>query len=192
MASRSGMRLDWSRRGPLLFQYKVMARSSSGQTAASGRLTGGISGTPHIIDCALMALEAWLLELSEGTDDIEPSLFRILMESNSVMTTAVVASVCNAYPEQCGAAALALLTSREAIEMDRARLAREQSSVAAMDFPSSDPMQKFYNDERKRSSVLVHRYSRSGGIGMEVAVWRESRTGLADYRRSPRRDSGRR
>ena len=162
---------------------------------ANGRLWSayrGNSGTPYIIDCALMALESWLLELCQGADDPEPWLLKILLESNSVMTTAVVASVCNAYPEKCGGAALTLLTSREAIEMDRERLAREQSSVFAMDFPSSDPMQKFYNDERKRSSEASASLSRSRGIGMEVAVWRESRTGPADHRRPPRQHSGRR
>ena len=91
------------------------------------------------------------------------------------MAPAVVASVCNAYPEKCGAAALALLTSREAIKMDRVRLVREHSSVVAMDFPSSDPMQKFYNDERKRASRLVHR-----SHDLEALAWKLQLGGKAE------------
>ena len=145
---------------------------------ANGRLWTayrGNSGTPYIIDCALMALESWLLSHCEGADDPEPWLLQVLLGSNSVMTTAVVASVCNAHPEQSGAVALALLTSREAIMMDRARLARAQSSVVAMDFPSSDPMQKFYNDERKRSSGLVHRSD-----DLEALAWKLQFGGKAE------------
>ena len=145
---------------------------------ANGRLWAsyrGTSVTPHVIECALMALESWLLALCEGADDPEPWLLKILLESNSVMTTAVVASVCNAYPKKCSAAALTLLTSRDAIEMDRLRLAREQSSVVAMDFPSSDPMQRFYNDERKRSSGLVHR-----SHDLEALAWKLQFGGKAE------------
>ena len=127
---------------------------------ANGRLWSsyrGTSVTPHVIECALMALEAWLMELCEGTTDLEPWLIRILLNSESVMTTAVVASVCTAHPERGGVASLALLTSREAIQMDLARTVKEPPSTLLMDLPGPDPMQRFYNDERKRSHALGHR-----------------------------------
>ncbi len=130
---------------------------------ANNRLWESYRGThvnPHIIECALMALEAWLLEICEGpeeTAEVEKRLFAILLNSNSVMTTAVVASVCNAHPKRVGAAALALLTCREAIDMDRMRTVREPPASVRMDISGPDPMQRFYTDERKRSSALAHR-----------------------------------
>ena len=148
---------------------------------ANGRLWAayrGTSVTPHVIECALMALEAWLLELCEGTDDLELLLIKILMESNSVMTMAVVASVCNAHPERGGVASLALLTSRQAIEMDRARIVKEPPSTALMDLPGPDPMQRFYNDERNRSSALGHRRH-----DLEALAWKLQLGGEAEQTR---------
>ena len=76
-----------------------------------------------------MALEHWLLELCENGDPVESWLTRAeLVDSNNVMTTAVVASVCNAYPAAGGAAALAPLTSREAFGLDRLRMIKERDA----------------------------------------------------------------
>ena len=145
---------------------------------ANGRLWDSHRGTsvsPPVIDCSLMALEAWLLGLCEGTQDIEPLLLKILLESNSVMTTAVVAGVCNAYPERCGIASLALLTSRQAIEMDRARIVKEPPSTFLMDLQGPDPLQRFYNDERKRSNALGHR-----SHDLEALAWKLQVGGKAE------------
>ena len=135
----------------------------------------GTSVTPHVLECALMALEYWLLELCEGTDVIEPWLLKILLESNSVMTTAVVASVCNAHPERSGGAALALLTSRQSIEMDRARTVKELSTTPLMDLPGPDPMQRIYEDERKRSNAMGHRRQ-----DLEVLAWKLQLAGKSE------------
>ena len=127
---------------------------------ANSRLWESYRGThvnPHVIECALMALEAWLLELCEGTAEIEAWLLKILLDSNSVMTTAVVGSVCNAYPKRVGEVALALLTSLEAIDMDRTRIVREPPAFVRMALPGRDPVQQLFYDERKRSSALGHR-----------------------------------
>ncbi len=126
----------------------------------------GLSVTPHVIECALMALESWLLELCEGTDDIEAWLIKVLLGSNNVMTTAVVASVCNAHPEQGGMASLALLTSPKVIEMDRARTVKELPNNSFMDLPGPDPLQKFCDDERKQSNALEHRR-----LDLEALAW---------------------
>ena len=145
---------------------------------ANGRLWEsyrGTSVTPHVIECALMALEAWLLELCEGTNDLEPWLVKIVLESNSVMTTAVVASVCNAHPRRSGVSSLALLASREAVEMDRARTVREPTSSVLMGSWGPDPMERFYTDERKRSSALAHRSHH-----LEDLAWKLQLGGKAD------------
>ena len=145
---------------------------------ANGRLWEsyrGTSVTPHVIECALMALETWLLELCEGTDDLEPWLVKIVLESNSVMTTAVVASVCNAHPRRSGVSSLALVASREAVEMDRARTVREPPSSILMGISGPDPMQRFYTDERKRSSALAHR-----SHDLEALAWKLQLGGKAE------------
>ncbi|MYD48819.1 MAG: hypothetical protein F4W95_10080 [Chloroflexi bacterium] len=119
----------------------------------------GTSVAPNVIQCALMALESWLLDLCKLEVDVEPWLLHILKESNNVMPTAVVASICNAYPEKSGDAALALLTSREAIRMDLERSVKEMEAKALNRFThlSIDPMAKFYAKERERSNTLEHR-----------------------------------
>ena len=126
---------------------------------ANGRLWRAYRGTsvvPNVIQCALMALESWLLKMCEDSIPVESWLLRILQESNNVMATAVVASVCNAYPDICDTAAFALLKSRECIELDRTRMAKEQESTL-VELPRLHPMDRVYSDERKGSNALTHR-----------------------------------
>ena len=117
----------------------------------------GTSVSPRVVQCALMALEAWLLDMCKESLPVESLLLKILRESKSVMTTAVVASVCNAYPELCSAAALVLLKSRECIELDRRRLAKERESGLLAGFSAIRPSDKIYTNERKKSNALHHR-----------------------------------
>ena len=114
---------------------------------------------PNVIQCALMALESWLLGLCKLEIDIEPWLMYILKKSNNVMATAVVASICNAHPEKSGEAALTLLTSREAIQMDLRRSVQEMDAKNLTLFAhlSRDPMAKLYANERESSNALEHR-----------------------------------
>jgi hypothetical protein len=118
----------------------------------------GHSVGPYILQSALMALEAWLLEICdlEGVE-VEPWLLKILRESNNVMATAVVASVCNAHPEKGGRAALALLSSRELIWMDRSRIVQERGQSAMFGIFPSFRINQIYEDERKKSNALPHR-----------------------------------
>ena len=138
----------------------------------------GTSVAPDIIQCALMALEYWLLERCEDVADVERWLLRLLLESNNVMTTAVVASVCNAYPERTAVAALSLLTSRAAVDMDRRRRLSESTAEALLLMPRIEPMARFYVEERERSNELEHRADdietlalKLQSVGREEAVW---------------------
>jgi hypothetical protein len=117
----------------------------------------GTSVLPNVVHCTLMALETWLLELCENGTSIESWLTKLLVDSNSVMTTAVVASVCNAHPKVGGQAALALLTAPEFFSMDLHRMVKEGDAAILSAFPSFDPMHKFYGSERERSNGLEHR-----------------------------------
>ncbi len=129
---------------------------------ANPRLWGlyrGLSVGPYVLQTALMALESWLLNLCRVAGaDVEPWLLKLLKDSNNVAVTAVVASVCNAYPDKGGRAALALLSSRELIEMDRARMVGDLHHPSLASFlPLNDAEKQIYEDERKKSDSLPHR-----------------------------------
>ena len=128
---------------------------------ANWRLWGlfrGMSVGPYVLETALMALEAWLLSICEIPEvDVEAWLLKVLRESNNVAATAVVAGVCNAYPDKAGRAALAVLSSRELIGLDRARMARESPASAMSGLLPSFGVGQFYESERKKSNALAHR-----------------------------------
>jgi hypothetical protein len=113
---------------------------------------------PYVLQTALMALEAWLLEICDLDGvDVESWLLKILRESNNVMATAVVASVCNAHPEKAGRAGLALLSSSELIWMDRARTVQERPHSAISGIFPSFGINEIFENERKKSDALPHR-----------------------------------
>ena len=116
----------------------------------------GTGAIPNVIQCALMALERWLLEMCEDSIPVESWLLEILKESNNVMATSVVASVCNAYPYHCSTAAFSFLKSKECVELDRLRMVKEREFMQAtlLSFSKKD---KSYVYERKKSNALVHR-----------------------------------
>ncbi|MGI9575357.1 hypothetical protein ACRYJU_14855 [Alloalcanivorax xenomutans] len=136
----------------------------------------GLSVGPYILQSALMALEAWLLEICdlEGVD-VEPWLLKILRESNNVMATAVVASICNAHPEKSGRAALALLSSRELIWMDRARIVQERGQSAMLGIFPCFGINQFYEDERKKSNALPHRGHDLEALAVKLQLIEERR-----------------
>ena len=117
----------------------------------------GTSVASYVIQSALMALEYWLLELCENGEPVEPRLTELLVQSNNVMTTAVVASVCNAYPAVGGAAALAVLTARQAFQLDLRRMVKERDAEMLNAMSYSLPMADRHRKERERSNALEHR-----------------------------------
>ena len=117
----------------------------------------GMSVFPAILQCALMALEYWLLRLCGESRDVEPILLEILSKSNNVMTTAVVASVCNAWPYLCGKTAIPILESRKCIELDSARMAEELGANSLLALRGAVSKNASYVDEREKSNALQHR-----------------------------------
>ena len=117
---------------------------------------GGTVG-PNSIVSLLMALESWLLRLGEMDGvDLEGWLLHLLRNTNNVMATAVVASVCVAYPDKAGQAGLALLSSRGIVQLDRGRLASELSSGFEAFF-GLNPRHEVFEQERIASNKLRHR-----------------------------------
>ena len=116
----------------------------------------GVSEAPAVIVCALMALEHWLLKMCEHGHSVESHLSKILQESGNVMTTGVVASLCIAHPDLCGAIPDALSKSEDCIRLDQFRVKNEG------DFPRSihaavSRENRYYDDERQKSNALPHR-----------------------------------
>ena len=129
---------------------------------ASSRLWGayrGMSLNPHLVEIALMALEDWLLTICDMDNvDIESWILSLLKRSNNIAITAVIASICNAHPEKAGKAGIAILSSKDLIEMDRSRMVGDYSSSSFFNiFPDINVENKIYNEERKKSSKLPHR-----------------------------------
>lgn len=127
---------------------------------ANARLYGLYRGNkvgPDSLGSVLMALEAWLLRIGEIEGvDLEGWLLRLLSDSNNVMATGVVASACVAFPDKAGRAGLALLSSREVVQLDRERLALESTSAFGAFF-GLNPHQRLFEEERGKSNELPHR-----------------------------------
>ena len=117
----------------------------------------GTSVVPYVVQSALMALEFWLLDLCENGAPVESWLTKLLVESNNVMTTAVVASVCNAYPAASAMAALALLSSREAFRLDLHRMVKERDAAMLNAMSKRLPAANRHHGERERADGLDHR-----------------------------------
>ena len=119
---------------PIIEQVEIQLNDgSSVMHYCSGRLWGAYRGhsvVPDLLQCALMALENWLItyiEDSENSDQkiIEWLFDHILRNSNSVMPTAVLASVASGFPEKVGKAALPLLRSMNLYFLDMERTVHE-------------------------------------------------------------------
>ncbi|MBF8275273.1 MAG: hypothetical protein HW390_346 [Candidatus Brocadiaceae bacterium] len=118
----------------------------------SHRLWLGYRGTavlPYLLQSALMALENWLIALTEHnkTSIVEWLIDHILRNSNSVMPTAVIASVATGFPDKLGKSALPLLRTPELYHWDFHRCLQESTAFGAGFTP--DPLWKLYDEERK-------------------------------------------
>ncbi|MDB5330858.1 MAG: hypothetical protein JWP03_2009, partial [Phycisphaerales bacterium] len=120
-------------------------------------LYGGHSVGPNVLQCALMAVEAFLLEFGKKDSfNLEEWLTYLLRETNNVAVVAVVASVAMAYPVRAGRAAVSLLTNKDLIRMDFARSIQEMHSPV-LSFPMQGALEKILVNERKASHKLPHR-----------------------------------
>ena len=125
----------------------------------SGRLWAayrGYSVTPYLLQSALMALENWLIayvEYSES-DQIGWLFDHILRNSNSVMPTAVLASVATGFPAKVGKSALPLLRTAELYHMDRSRIIHERGGNEIDWHRSSfDALSQLYSEERRTAAL---------------------------------------
>jgi hypothetical protein len=130
----------------------------------NGRLWGlyrGATVGPYQLQCALMALENWLLARAERKDPaLQETLLQLLERANNVATTAVVVSVAQAWPEGTWRALLPLLAHRVFFELDRSRFIQDQSGAGRMleSLGLRNTTESIlYAKERKKSNSLPHR-----------------------------------
>ncbi len=123
----------------------------------SHRLWCGYRGTsvlPYLLQSALMALENWLISIAEKPDNdktLEWVFDYILRNSNSVMPTAVLASIATGFPDKSGKAALPLLRTSSLYEWDLIRCGAEMTALGAPHMPG-DPYWLIYSKERNTSN----------------------------------------
>lgn len=128
----------------------------------SGRLWAAYrshSVVPYLLQSALMALENWLISLAENKSSqnvLRLAFDHILRESNSVMPTAVLASLANGFPNILGESALPLLRTPALYGLDMDRAVREHGGDELNWFASQfnhDPYAKLYAAERRTAAT---------------------------------------
>lgn len=116
----------------------------------------GASVSSHILESILMALERILLEKAEKEDStiIEPILLKLLIESNSVAITAVIASIVTSQPEKLYNIAKILFKTWDTFNLDLHRTVQEPWIFLPTGFGEKIIP---HRDERIKSKNLPHR-----------------------------------
>ena len=117
----------------------------------------GQSTLPYLLQCALMALENWLVEYidTSGEDnEIEWIYDYLLRKSNSVMPTSVLSSVATGFPNKVGKAAFPLLKTADFYDLDLVRMTQEMGGNELHFFNHQrDVMTKTYIEERREAAL---------------------------------------
>lgn len=127
----------------------------------SARLWFGYRGhsvVPYLLQSALMAMENWLIELAKNStsmDTLEWIFDYILRNSNSVMLTALLASVVTGFP-RLGKSALPLLKVPEFYYLDLLRSVREHGGKEVDWFKTGhrrNSLTDVYSNERREAAL---------------------------------------
>jgi len=114
---------------------------------------------PCLLQSALMALENWLInkvKYSNSEEELEWIFDYILRNSNSVMPTAVLASVATGYPDKVGKLALPILRVPEFYNYDLERTVHERGGNE-IDWHKTgfnrEPLADIYSEERRLAAL---------------------------------------
>lgn len=147
----------------------------------------GQSVFPDILQSALMALENWLVDYVEQCEVEEISwLFDfILRESNSVMTTAVLASVATGSPNKIGQYAMPILRIPELFHMDLFRTIHERGENETSwhrGILSRDVYSEIYAQERHAAALRPWRQESIESLifRLQYSEWREEALAAVD------------
>jgi hypothetical protein len=133
----------------------------------------GMAAAPAVLECGLMALEAWLLEQARQKKNIRDTFREMFETSRSVATMAVLASVAVAYPEAVGDDVLKILDIREFYQWDFARSYQERSNAPDLAATLGIPTQgidRIYDSERKRSAEFPDRKTNLEGLASRLQL----------------------
>lgn len=129
---------------------------------------------PSPLQCALMALENWLLAWADAKDpELEGVLRHLLACANNVAITAVVTSVVQSWPEGAWRAVRPLLAHRVFFDLDRQRWMADQSGGAGRMLEA--PMRikaedELYAAERKKSNGRTHLQQNLEGTALQLQL----------------------
>lgn len=114
---------------------------------------------PYLLQSALMALENWLInkvQYSNSEEELEWIFDYILRNSNSIMPTAVLASVATGYPDKLGKLALPILREPEFYNYDLERTVHERGGNE-IDWHKTglnrEPLADIYSEERRLAAL---------------------------------------
>ena len=117
----------------------------------------GKSTLPYLLQCALMALENWLVEYVENcseNNEIDWIFDYILRSSNSVMPTSVLSSVATGFPKKVEKAAFPLLKTANLYHLDLMRMTQEMGDNEIHFFGlERSALSKIYIDERREAAL---------------------------------------
>ncbi|MEA5469525.1 ATP-binding protein, partial [Spirulina sp. 06S082] len=148
----------------------------------------GYSTVPYLLQCALMALENWLIAYTENCsepNELEELFNYILQKSNSVMPTAVLASVATGFPEKVGKSAMPLLQTPELYRMDINRIIQERGKHET-DWHNSgfkrEELSKIYSEERRIAALRPWRGERLETllVRLQFSEWKDEAFSVVD------------
>lgn len=117
----------------------------------------GQSTLPYLLQCALMALENWLVEYVSGSGEnnqIDWIYDYLLRNSNSVMITSVLSSVATGFPSKINKAAFPLLNTADLYHLDLIRMTAEMGGSTPNWFGlDRGVMSKIYIEERREAAL---------------------------------------
>jgi hypothetical protein len=140
---------------------RVSMVDSGGQTRptwANARLWNTFRATsvmPHVLECALMAFEAWALERMDGDAElVQVVLDWAYRNANNAAVIAVIASICTGHPRKTASLGVALLKTKEFFELDRQRMMSDSNALAV---GGIDYQSRAFQQERLKSNKLPQR-----------------------------------
>lgn len=133
----------------------------------------GTAPNPNVLECVLMALEKWLLEVAEIFPEKLVNKFSLflLKNSNNVAITATVLSVVEAYPEKLFKISCILLRTKEIFYYDIHRQAAEAGMIFMNGYMSKD---RLFNEERITSNNLEFRKTTFADVIMNYQIKQEN------------------
>lgn len=132
------------------------------QQYCSGRMWAGYRGItvlPNLLQSALMALENWLIDLVQSPqllNIVEWVFDYVLRQSNSVMPTAVLASVATGFPDKLRKSVYPLLQTPDLYDLDLMRTAHERGENEPNwhnSMLNREALADLYAEERRKAAL---------------------------------------